>query len=98
MARPVAIDRRSLLRLAAASAAALWLPRSAWSQPSLPANPFTLGVASGSPTHESVVLWTRLLADGWFQSMGTQPMTVRWEVAHDEQFRRIAQSGQVQAQ
>ena len=49
MARPVAIDRRSLLQLAAASAVALWLPRSAWSQPRLSANPFTLGVASGSP-------------------------------------------------
>jgi alkaline phosphatase D len=98
MARPVAIDRRSLLQLAAASAVALWLPRSAWSQPRLPGNPFTLGVASGSPTHDGVVLWTRLLAEGWFQSLGTQPVTVRWEVAHDEQFRRIAQSGQAQAQ
>ena len=39
-----------------------------------------------------------MLADGWFQSLGTQPVTVRWEVAHDEQFRRIAQSGQAQAQ
>ena len=28
----------------------------------LPSDPFTLGVASGSPTHDSVVLWTRLAA------------------------------------
>lgn len=97
MARPVSTDRRSLLQLAAAGAGALWLPRSAWSQPRLSANPFTLGVASGSPTHDSVVLWTRLLAEGWFQSLGSQPITVRWEVAHDEQFRRIVQNGQVQA-
>jgi len=97
MARPLPIDRRSLLQLAAASAGALWLPRSAWSQPRLPDNPFTLGVASGSPTQDSVVLWTRLLAHGWFQSLGTEPVTVRWEVAHDEQFRRVAQSGQAQA-
>jgi alkaline phosphatase D len=97
MARPVSIDRRSLLQLAAASAGTLWLARSAWSQPRLSANPFTLGVASGSPTHDSVVLWTRLLAAGWFESLGTQPITVRWEIAHDEQFRRIAQSGQAQA-
>jgi alkaline phosphatase D len=97
MARPVAFDRRSLLQLAAAGAGALWLPRSAWSQPRLSGNPFALGVASGSPTHDSVVLWTRLLAEGWFQSRGAQPVTVRWEVAHDEQFGRIVQTGQAQA-
>ena len=97
MARPVTIDRRSLLQLAAASAGTFWLARSAWSQPRLAANPFALGVASGSPTHDSVVLWTRLLAEGWFDSLGTQPITVRWEIAHDEHFRRIAQCGQAQA-
>lgn len=97
MARPVSIDRRRLLQLAAAGAATLWLPRSAWSQPRLSGNPFALGVASGSPTQDSVVLWTRLLAQGWFESLGTQPVTVRWEVAHDEQFARIARRGQAQA-
>lgn len=84
-------DRRRLLALAAASATTLWLPRSAWSQPRLNASPFTLGVASGAPEPESVVLWTRLTG------VGTQPVTLRWEIAHDEQFRRIAQQGQVQA-
>lgn len=91
------IDRRRLLRLAAAGAGALWLPRSAWSQPRWSGNPFGLGVASGSPTHDSVVLWTRLLAPGLFQSLGNEPITVRWELAHDEQFSRLAQSGQAQA-
>ncbi len=89
-------DRRRLLQLAAASAATLWLPRSAWSQPRFGSNPFTLGVASGSPTHDSVVLWTRLMPAG-SAGAGPGPITVRWEVAHDEQFSRIAQSGQVQA-
>jgi len=97
MARPVPIDRRSLLQLAAASAGALWFPRSAWSQHRMSGNPFMLGVASGSPTHDSVVLWTRLLAEGWFQSLGTEAITVRWEIAHDEKFGRIVQSGQAQA-
>jgi alkaline phosphatase D len=98
MTRPAApTDRRRLLQLAAAGAAALWLPRSAWSQPRFSTNPFALGVASGSPTHDSVVLWTRLLAQGWFQSLGTGPVTVRWEIAHDERFARIVQSGQAQA-
>ncbi len=84
--------RRRLLGLAVAGAATSWLPRSAWSQPKFTSNPFALGVASGSPRHDSVVLWTRLLVE-----LPSQPVTVRWEVAHDEQFTRIAQGGQHQA-
>ena len=64
MASPAAVDRRRLLQLAAASAGGLWLPRGAWSQPRLSGDPFGLGVASGSPAHDSVVLWTRLMAPG----------------------------------
>jgi alkaline phosphatase D len=92
------IDRRRLLQMAGAAATTLWLPRSAWSQPRLAGNPFTLGVASGSPTHDGVVLWTRLAPTGLFGSgLGDAPVTVRFEVAHDDQFTRMAQSGQVQA-
>ena len=97
MRHPVSPDRRRVLQLAAAGATSLWLPRSAWSQPRFSWNPFTLGVASGSPAPDSVVLWTRLVAPGLFQSIGRQPVTVLWEVAHDEQFTRIARSGQAQA-
>lgn len=86
-------DRRELLKLAVAAAGTLWLPRSAWSQPRWTRDPFALGVASGSPAHDSVVLWTRLLPAEPLRS----PVTLRWEVAHDEAFRRIARSGQVQA-
>jgi alkaline phosphatase D len=97
MAPEVPNDRRRLLQLAVAGACSLWLPRSAWSQPRLSGNPFGLGVASGSPAHDSVVLWTRLLAPGFFESVGKAPVTVQWEVAHDEQFARIVQQGQSQA-
>lgn len=86
-------DRRALLKLAAATATVLWLPRSSWSQPRLHGDPFALGVASGSPAHDSVVLWTRLLLAEPLRSA----LTLRWEVAHDEGFRRIARRGQVQA-
>ena len=86
-------DRRRLLQLAAAGAATLWLPRGSWSQPRFAADPFALGIASGSPTHDSVVLWTRLLAPG----LDRGPVTVQWELAHDEQFARIVQRGQSQA-
>ena len=87
------IERRYLLKLASAAASTLWFARSGWSQPRLDNNPFALGVASGSPSADSVVLWTRLqLPHGQ-----AQPITVRWEIAHDDAFKRIAQQGQVQA-
>ena len=91
-------SRRDLLKLAAATATTLWLPRSAWSQARFDSNPFALGVASGSPTHEAVVLWTRLVQTGLFggSTLGTAPITVRWEIADDEHFTRIVQSGQSQ--
>jgi alkaline phosphatase D len=89
--------RRQFLQLAglaAASAATLSLPRSVWSQTDSPrkfqGNPFPLGVASGSPTHDSVVLWTRLID----VSLDNRPVTVRWEVADDDTFTRIVQTGQ----
>jgi hypothetical protein len=92
-------NRRHLLKLATAAASTLWLPRSAWSQARFSGNPFALGVASGSPTHDSLVLWTRLVQTGLFGSstLGTAPVTVRWEIADDEGFTRIVQSGQAQA-
>ncbi len=87
-------DRRQLLRLAAATATTLWLPRSAWSRTlRLTQDPFALGVASGAPTPEGVVIWTRL----HFSLKQRDDITLRWEVAHDEGFKRIARSGQVQA-
>ncbi len=92
-------DRRHLLRLAAAAAGTLWLPRSAWSQPRITDNPFTLGVASGSPLPGSVVLWTRLVSTGLFggSNLPDAAITVRWEVAHDAAFARVVQKGQAQA-
>lgn len=87
------LDRRKLLSLAAATALAGAAPRSAWSQPRIADNPFTLGVASGSPAADSVVLWTRLAA----REALRQGVTVRWEVAHDEAFTRIARQGQAEA-
>ena len=93
-------DRRQWLcqaaRLAGTAAGAWWLPRSVLGAPRWDNNPFALGGASGSPTPNAVVLWTRLLqpeGDG-LSRMGTQTIAVRWELAHDEGFTRIVQSGQ----
>ncbi|QDL55648.1 alkaline phosphatase D family protein [Rhodoferax aquaticus] len=91
MPHPIPLDRRQLLLCATAATTSLWLPRSAWSQARPSDNPFALGVASGSPTHQGVVLWTRLAAGS---VPPTQDATVRWEVAHDAQFQRVVHSGQ----
>ena len=62
--------------------------------PRFKAQPFTLGVASGDPEPDGVVLWTRLapqpLADG---GMPTTPVQTRWEVATDETFKNVVRSG-----
>ena len=59
---------------------------------------FTLGVASGSPRPDGVVLWTRLAPDPLQGGgMGEAPVEVRWEVAHDEGFARIAAEGRATA-
>ncbi len=56
-------------------------------------NPFTLGVASGSPSVDGFVLWTRLLAAAGGEPLPSTPIEVRWELATDAQFQRIVQSG-----
>jgi alkaline phosphatase D len=60
--------------------------------------PFSLGVASGSPLPDSVMLWTRILHDP-LSAAATPPVAfaVRWEVAHDEAFSRIAAKGSASA-
>ncbi|MES2150883.1 MAG: alkaline phosphatase D family protein [Pseudomonadota bacterium] len=62
------------------------------------AYPFSLGVASGSPLPESVILWTRILADPLLAG-ATPPiaLAVRWEVAEDEGFTRLAAAGSATA-
>jgi alkaline phosphatase D len=93
---PSALARRRFLAQAAALAASPWLQACAGraERPSFASDPFTLGVASGSPREESVVLWTRLaprpLEGGGLDPV---PLAVHWEVAHDEGFQRIARDG-----
>ncbi len=59
--------------------------------------PFTLGVASGDPLPDGVVLWTRLapepLAEGGLGGMPDRPVPVQWEVSTDESFRRVVARG-----
>ena len=94
----LALARRGLLGGAAGLAAlAVAQPPQACAQ--APGNPFTLGVASGDPWPDSVVLWTRLapapLEPGG--GMAPVPVMLRWELAADAQMRRILRSGEVVA-
>lgn len=56
--------------------------------------PFTLGVASGDPTPDSLVLWTRLAREA-LEEVGAQQdaLRVHFEVADSERFTRIVRQG-----
>jgi len=93
------LDRRSFLAGAVALVGApLWSCSASAREPVLSADPFQLGVASGDPTADGVVLWTRLAPaplDGG--GMPPEPVTVRWELAADDGFRDIVQQGEATA-
>ncbi|XXM73170.1 alkaline phosphatase D family protein [Lysinibacillus sphaericus] len=56
--------------------------------------PFLLGVASGDPLPDGVVLWTRLAIDPLNGGgMPERKITVKWEIAKDQHFRHIVQRG-----
>ncbi|MER7503020.1 alkaline phosphatase D family protein [Nonomuraea pusilla] len=60
-------------------------------------DPFTLGVASGEPTPDGVVLWTRLAQDplalDGLGGMPDRPVAVEWQLAKDENFRQVVRRG-----
>ena len=68
-------------------------------EPIFAADPFSLGVASGYPEPNAIVLWTRLapepLAPGGGMPEG--PVAVRWEIAADDGFRSVVRTGQTYA-
>lgn len=60
-----------------------------------PGDPFTLGVASGDPAADGMVLWTRLAPEPFTPTGGMTAarVPVRWELAADPDFRRIVRHG-----
>lgn len=96
------MQRRQLLKLLAATTTAtasyspLWLGAAVAGATRLERDPFAYGVASGSPDASSVVLWTRLDA-GALIAGPLQSVLVRWDIAHDAQFKRVVQSGAASA-
>jgi alkaline phosphatase D len=98
------VDRRTFLAGAAtlAGVTALGVSGSAapaaatGSRPDRPdvAGLFQLGVASGDPLADSVILWTRLVRDPLdAHSLPAHPVFVEWQVAHDPHFRQVARRG-----
>lgn len=105
------IDRRRFLQLSGLSALGAWMGtasvlaaeqdaaglslRNLLKSPKFDTTPFTVGVASGDPAPDGMVLWTRLATAPleYGGGMPTRPMVVGWELAEDEGFRRILRSG-----
>ncbi|MGD9485658.1 alkaline phosphatase D family protein [Streptomyces sp. TRM70308] len=97
------LGRRRFLTVSGAAAALAFgtnLPQSAHAAPAvretrLRAEPFTLGVASGDPLPDSVVLWTRLAPEPFQPDGGlpVRPVPVHWELARDARFRRVERRG-----
>jgi alkaline phosphatase D len=87
-------DRRRFLTALAALGASRAAPaRATDRRVSFDSYPFALGVASGYPQTDGMVLWTRLLGD-----FGPVAIPVRWEVAADEAMRTIVANGEAVAQ
>ncbi|PXY22403.1 alkaline phosphatase D family protein [Prauserella muralis] len=107
VARPHPVSRRRFLGCGGAGAAAVLLGTGAWNAagsfaaPAGQTNPFTLGVGSGDPVSDGVVLWTRLAPDPFAEDgtggMPRRPVRVEYEVAVDERFRGVVRRGSVVA-
>ncbi len=86
--------RRQLLKALAIATATMSVSNRPWAQAKFERNPFVLGVASGSPTSHSIVLWTRLIDSGVFGSnLPNKPIEVKWEIAKDIEFKEIVKFG-----
>jgi alkaline phosphatase D len=93
------ISRRSFLAFSAAWSALPFVANrtsAADRKVTFSGNPFSLGVASGDPDPQSIVLWTRLAPKPLDPDGGMQPeaIRVRWEIADDETFSKIVRAGE----
>lgn len=86
------LGRRQFVHLAAIAAASAGCSRQDRA-PAFTTDPFTLGVASGDPSPDGFVLWTRLAPDPLNGGGIGVDVSVLWEVASDDAFRQIVRSG-----
>ena len=96
------LDRRSfVLATSSLAAAALWSSRAVGAvtqRPKFSSYPFALGVASGDPSPDGMVLWTRLAPsplDGG--GMNDDQIEVSWMVAEDEAMTKVVKKGKMTA-
>jgi alkaline phosphatase D len=91
-------DRRALLAGAGGLVlfAGLNVTGRTWASPVFSDDPFALGVAAGDPWPDGFVIWTRLAPRPLDEHGGMPAMAVpvRWEVAEDQRFARLARSGE----
>ncbi|GAA3723938.1 alkaline phosphatase D [Spinactinospora alkalitolerans] len=94
--------RRTFLQLTGVSTTAFLLglgtfPTPVLADDRLAVDPFTLGVASGDPLPDGIVLWTRLapdpLAPDGRGGMPDRDFKVGYEIAEDERFTRVVRRG-----
>jgi alkaline phosphatase D len=91
-------NRRDFLMAGGSLAVLPWVARiaagsvrrnTAWAK-----DPFQLGVASGDPASDSLVLWTRLAPEPVHGGgVPAEPIEVRWELADDESMKQIVSQG-----
>jgi alkaline phosphatase D len=89
------ISRRSFivsgLALGGLTRSAAWM---GGQSPRFTSSVFTLGVASGDPSPDGVVLWTRLATDPTAGGgMPPTPVDVQWEISRDDRFSTIVRRG-----
>ncbi|MEZ5934497.1 MAG: alkaline phosphatase D family protein [Alphaproteobacteria bacterium] len=96
--RYVTMDRRRLLKGLAASAVLTTGSGTLAGCAALPTrfdrNPFGLGIASGEPEPDGMVLWTKVTAA---PDLDRSVIPVRWEVAADDRMIKTVRSGETAA-
>ena len=97
------MDRRRFLAFTGALAGTAMYAQTrgdlAAAAPPMPGYPFRLGVASGEPRAHGVSIWTRLAPEPLSKNGGlnAKSVQVRWEVATDDGFSNVVESGTVAA-
>lgn len=96
------VNRRSfILATSSLAAAAVWSSRAFGAVTKVPAfsdYPFQLGVASGDPSSDGMVLWTRLAPkpiEGG--GMKPEPVEVSWQLCDDEAMTKFVKQGKTVA-
>ena len=99
MRLPDSVSRRGLMLALGAGGVALGSGRPALADPVFAVYPFQLGIASGDPTPDGFVIWTRLaprpLEPG--HGMPSAPVPVKWEGGTDRGLSNVVRRGEAVA-